>query len=278
LGELHVRGGGIVHRGEERQLSGRPRCRRLPCEQSSQSSERSPTASEEVPPSHSLCAIHAAPPGSPRWGMLHSGTAVINLALGLLLLAVGGAATTVSAACSASDIPADAPAALVFSGGGAKGAWEAGVAASLIERGVPVRAVAGSSSGALNAVMVADGRIDRLEALWRSLTRERVYSLRPSVFFAGLLPGWLTALTLSHTPADRPRPSRRLREVFEDAFETLMVHQIRRDAELGRLRHRVDVQVIEPSAPLLLRPLDFESGDLSEALARGRADGVRCLD
>jgi len=38
------------------------------------------------------------------------------------------------------------------------------------------------------------------------------------------------------------------------------------------------VQVIEPSAPLSLRPLDFESGDLSEALARGRADGVRCLD
>src|SRR3989475_9178622 len=38
--------------------------------------------------------------------------------LWLLLLAVGGAATTVSAACSASDVPADAPAALVFSGGG----------------------------------------------------------------------------------------------------------------------------------------------------------------
>ena len=85
-------------------------------------------------------------------------------------------------------------------------------------------------------------------------------------------------VTLSYAPADRPRPSRRLREVFEDAFETLMVHQIRRDAELGRLRHRIDVQVIEPSAPLMLRPLDFESGDLSEALARGRADGVRCLD
>src|SRR5207249_236267 len=76
-------------------------------------------------------------------------------------------------------------------------------------------------------------------------------------------------VTLSYAPADRPRPSRRLREVFEDAFETLMVHQIRRDAELGRLRHRIDVQVIEPSAPLLLRPLDFESGDLSEALACG---------
>jgi NTE family protein len=315
--------------------------------------------------------------------MLHSGTAVINLAVLLLLLTVGGAATTASAACTLGDVPADAPAALVFSGGGARGAWEAGVAAALIERGVPVRAVAGSSSGALNAVMVADGRIDRMEALWRSLTRDQVYSLRPSVFFAGLLPGWLSAVTLSHTtslldptplrellgtavdlervrssrlrlvvvttdlarrearlfdnqtithdallatvsvpglfppvavngaplvdgglvarapvlealatgvpvqraivtmayaPAERPAPPRRLREVFEDAFETLMVHQIQRDADLGRLRHRVDVQVVEPSAPLLLRPLDFESSALSDAVARGRADGTRCLD
>jgi len=305
---------------------------------------------------------------------------VINLAI-LLVLAVAGAATTVSAAC-APDGPADAPVALVFSGGGAKGAWEAGVAAALIEGGVPVRVVAGSSSGALNAVMIADGRIERLESLWRSLTREQVYSLRPSVFFAGLLPGWLTAVTLSHTtslldpaplrellstvldldrvrasptrlvvvttdlarreprsfdnqtisldalvatvavpglfppvevggaslvdgglvarapilealdsgvavrraivalssaPAERPDPPTRLRDVLESAFETLMIHQIRRDAELARLRHRIDVQVIEPSAPLLLRPLDFDPAALGEALARGRADGARCL-
>jgi len=314
--------------------------------------------------------------------MLHSRASVINLAV-LLLLAAAGAATTASAACVSGDVPADAPVALVFSGGGAKGAWEAGVAAALIERGVPVRVAAGSSSGALNAVMIADGRIDRLESLWRSLTRDQVYSLRPSVFFAGLLPGWLTAVTLSHTtslldpaplrellstmfdldrvrasptrlvvvttdlarreaqvfdnqtitrdallatvavpglfppvevngaplvdgglvarapilealdggvaiqrvivalssaPAERPAPPTRLREVLEDAFETLMIHQIRRDAELARLRHRIDVQVVEPSAPLLLRPLDFDPAALGEALARGRADGARCLD
>src|SRR5262249_9947812 len=116
----------------------------------------------------------------------------------LALLALATTATTASAACAPSDLPAEAPAAIVFSGGGAKGAWEAGVAAALIERGVPVRVVAGSSAGALNAVMVADGRLDRLESLWRSLTRDQVYSLRPSVVFAGLLPGWLTALSLAH--------------------------------------------------------------------------------
>src|SRR6266705_562713 len=314
--------------------------------------------------------------------MLHSRPSVINLAI-LLLLAVAGAATTASAACMSGEVPADAPVALVFSGGGAKGAWEAGVAAALIEGGVPVRVVAGSSSGALNAVMIADGRIERLESLWRSLTRDQVYSLRPSVFFAGLLPGWLTAVTLSHAtslldpapmrellataldldrvrasptrlvvvttdlarrepqrfdnqtitldalvatvsvpglfppvevdgaslvdgglvsrapvlealdsgisveraiiamsyaPNDRPRPPIRLRDVLESAFETLMIHQIRRDAELARLRHRIDVQIVEPSAPLRLRPLDFDPALLADALARGRADGARCLD
>lgn len=84
----------------------------------------------------------------------------------------------------------------MLSGGGAKGAWEAGAAARLIEGGVPVRLVAGSSAGALNAAMLADGRLDRLEALWRSVTREQVYGLRPGVFFAGFLPGWLTLLAL----------------------------------------------------------------------------------
>src|ERR1700687_2551528 len=81
-----------------------------------------------------------------------------------------GPAAPASAACGPSPLPADAPIALVLSGGGAKGAYEAGGGAA--------------------------GRLDRLEALGRGLTRDRVYSLRTRVFFAGLLPGWLTLLTL----------------------------------------------------------------------------------
>ena len=88
--------------------------------------------------------------------------------------------------------PAPAPTALIFSGGGAKGAYEAGVASVFLSRGVAIRLVAGTSAGALNAAMVAAGQAELLEAMWRSITREQVYFLRPSVFFAGLLPGWLT--------------------------------------------------------------------------------------
>jgi len=278
----------------------------------------------------------------------------------------------------------DAPVALILSGGGAKGAWEAGVAAALIEGGLPVRLVAGSSAGALNAAMVADGRLDRLQELWKTVTREQVYTLRTSVLFAGLLPGVLTLLALdragslldpaplralitdaidlerirasrvellvvatdlarydkrafdnrtlsvdalmaaaavpgafppvrvdgvplvdggltgrapvlealalgrpigraivvmSYAPDERASTPTTLRRTLEDAMELVMIHAIRRDVELARLRHpEVDVQLLTPSAPLMLRPLDFEPEGMAKALARGRADAQACLD
>ena len=278
----------------------------------------------------------------------------------------------------------DAPLALILSGGGAKGAWEAGAAAALIERGLPVSLVAGSSAGALNAAMLVDGRLDRLQALWRSVSSDRVYALRPSVVFAGLLPGWVTLLVLDAAGslldpgplreliADtldferiRASPRRllvittdlarrtarvfdntsvsvealmaaaavpgafppvrvdgtllvdggltgrapvlealatqmpigralvllsyavdepgsaptRLRRTLEEAFETAMVHQIRRDAELARFKHpAVDVQILTPGAPLHLRPLDFDPAGMAVALERGRSDALRCLE
>lgn len=302
--------------------------------------------------------------------------------LALLGLVLGPAALA-SAACGPSPLPTDTPIALVLSGGGAKGAYEAGVASLLVERGVPIRLVAGSSAGALNAAMIADGRLDRLEALWRGLTRERVYSLRARVFFAGLLPGWLTLLTLdragslfdpgplrelidtsldlerirsssvrllvvttdlarreprvfdnqtvtlealmaaaavpgafpavdvggallvdggltgrapvlealaagpavaravvvmSYAPEERGMPPTTMRRALEEAFEMGMIHQIRRDVELARLKFPgVEVQLLTPSAPLALRPLDFEPAGIARALERGRADAAACL-
>src|SRR5213083_2176071 len=287
-------------------------------------------------------------------------------------------------ACERARGAADAPVALILSGGGAKGAWEAGVAAALVERGLPVRLAAGSSAGALNAAMVADGRLDRLQDLWRTVTREQVYTLRPSVVLAGLLPGVLTLLALdlagsvldpaplreliagsidlerirasrvellvvatylarydkrvfdnrtvsvdalmaaaampgvfppvrvdgvplvdggltgrapvlealalgrpigravavmSYAPDERASAPTTLRRTLEEAMELVMIHAIRRDVELARLRHPdVDVQLLTPSAPLMLRPLDFDTEGMAKALERGRADAQACLD
>ncbi len=129
-----------------------------------------------------------------------------------MTLVVPGPVDAAPAACAPSGaVPGDAPTGLVLSGGGAKGAWEAGVAVALLEAGLPIALVAGSSAGALNAAMIAAGRADRLEALWRGLDRDKVYSLRAPIFFAGLLPGWLTLRALDRgSSLFDPRPLRDL--------------------------------------------------------------------
>jgi NTE family protein len=274
------------------------------------------------------------------------------------------------------------PTALILTGGGAKGAYEAGAVAALAEAGLPIRLVAGSSAGALSAAMIVAGRADRLEATWRSLTRERIYSVRAPTFFAGLLPGWLTLralsnasslldpgplreliatsvelerirsspiqlvvtttdlvrreprvfdnqtvtvdalvaaaavpglfpavyvdgtllvdggltgrapvlealeaapvgralVLLSYAPEEHEAPPTTIRRAMEEAFETAMLHQIRRDVELARLRHpATEFQILTPSAPLRLRPLEFDSDGIARALALGRADAQTCL-
>jgi len=275
-----------------------------------------------------------------------------------------------------------APTALILTGGGAKGAYEAGAVAALAEAGLSIRLVAGSSAGALSAAMIAAGRADRLEATWRSITREQVYSIRAPTFFAGLLPGWLTLralsgarslldpqplrelitasvelerirrspiglivtttdlarreprvfdnqtvtvdalvaaasvpglfpavavdgtllvdggltgrapvlealeaapvgralIVLSYAPEEQTEPATTIRRSLEEAFETAMLHQIHRDIELARLRHpTTDVQLLTPSAPLKLRPLEFDPDAIARVLALGRADAESCL-
>jgi len=304
-------------------------------------------------------------------------------AAALALVAAVGWPGAAGAACTPSPLPADTPLALIFSGGGAKGAYEAGVAAALMRRSLPIRLAAGSSAGALNAAMVVDGRADLLVARWRDLTREQVYALRPSVFFAGLLPGWLTLwaldsagslfdpaplremisssldlgrvrassvrllvvtsdlarrerrlfdnqtvsvdalmaaaavpgafppveidgalladggligrapvlealetapsvgralVVMSYAPAESGQRPTTMRRTLEEAFEMSMIHQIRRDTELARFRYpSVDVQLLEPSTPLLARPLDFDAAALGRMLARGEADADACV-
>jgi NTE family protein len=308
----------------------------------------------------------------------------VPLCLALVAFTLLASPAAAGQGCQPGAPAGDAPVALVLSGGGAKGAWEAGVAAALVERGIPLSLVAGSSAGALNAAMLADGRIDRLLGLWRGVTRDQVYALRPAVLFAGLLPGWLTLAALdaagslfdaeplraliaasidlervrassvrllvvtsdlarraprtfdnatvtvdalmaasavpgafrpvevdgtllvdggltgrapvlealaagvpvkrvlvamSYAADERGAPPTTIRRALEEAFEMAMIHQIRRDTELARFRHPdVDVQLLTPSAPLDLRPLDFEAAPIARARERGRADGAACVE
>ena len=70
---------------------------------------------------------------------------VVAVALTFLALATAPAAL---ATCSPVSTGRDVPTTLILSGGGAKGAYEAGAVAAFAEGGLPIRVVAGSSAEA----------------------------------------------------------------------------------------------------------------------------------
>lgn len=69
---------------------------------------------------------------------------------------------------------------LVFSGGGGKGAYEVGVWKYLHELGLDnyIRAVSGTSVGALNAALFAGSSYDKAENMWLSINKSKILSPR----------------------------------------------------------------------------------------------------
>ena len=66
---------------------------------------------------------------------------------------------------------------LVLSGGGAKGAYQAGIVKALAEMEAPISAISGASIGALNgAVAVSSASLsdaaERLEKLWGAIAED----------------------------------------------------------------------------------------------------------
>jgi len=67
--------------------------------------------------------------------------------------------------------------ALVFSGGGSRGAYECGAWQALQELNVRLDGVYGTSIGALNAALVAQGDLDTALELWENIRMDQIVSL-----------------------------------------------------------------------------------------------------
>lgn len=68
-------------------------------------------------------------------------------------------------------------AALVLGGGGSRGAYEIGVWRALRERGEHFDIVTGTSVGAINGAMIAQGDFDLAEKIWSEITTDMVLSM-----------------------------------------------------------------------------------------------------
>lgn len=90
---------------------------------------------------------------------------------------------------------------LVLSGGGAKGAYQAGMMKALLEMGVEVDIIAGASIGALNGAVLASAPdlptgVARLETLWLQIAQMKVLQLDGKASFknATQIASYLTML------------------------------------------------------------------------------------
>lgn len=63
---------------------------------------------------------------------------------------------------------------LVLEGGGARGAYQIGAWKALVEAGVKVNAIAGTSVGALNGAMICMGDVKMAERIWNEITYSQV--------------------------------------------------------------------------------------------------------
>jgi Predicted esterase of the alpha-beta hydrolase superfamily len=74
--------------------------------------------------------------------------------------------------------------ALVLGGGGSRGAYEIGVWQALKELGISVDIVTGSSVGAINGALVAQGAFELAESLWREIDTPMVFDVELKDIFA----------------------------------------------------------------------------------------------
>ncbi len=111
--------------------------------------------------------------------------------------------------------------ALVLSGGGARGAFQ--VAAEKYARevkGYKWDIIAGVSVGALNGVMLAMEKYERLEKLWQNISRDRVYT--------GALNAWTMARTFMG--AQSIYGNEPLRKIVEEEVDSA---QVKADLRIG---------------------------------------------
>lgn len=70
--------------------------------------------------------------------------------------------------------------AVVLAGGGAKGAYQIGFWRALRELNIDYQIVTGSSVGALNAALMADGNFEGGLEMWQSITTEDIIETTPT--------------------------------------------------------------------------------------------------
>ncbi|MEF6233821.1 patatin-like phospholipase family protein [Escherichia coli] len=156
---------------------------------------------------------------------------------------------------------------LVLSGGGAVGAYQAGVVKALAECGTQISMVSGASIGAFNGAIIAASpdlseAAVRLEALWDHLGNNQVLSVNRLVYFS-LLKKLFQAMNLCQIPGRAGALfTTLLRHISTiNGFDNLMAQPLLSDEPLTALMdHYLDTDALADGLPLYVSLYPTEGG------------------
>lgn len=156
---------------------------------------------------------------------------------------------------------------LVLSGGGAVGAYQAGVVKALAECGTQISMVSGTSIGAFNGAIIAASpdlseAAVRLEALWDHLGNNQVLSVNRLVYFS-LLKKLFQAMNLCQIPGRAGALlTTLLRHISTiNGFDNLMAQPLLSDEPLTALMdHYLDTDALADGLPLYVSLYPTEGG------------------
>ena len=174
--------------------------------------------------------------------------------------------------------------ALVLGGGGSRGAYEIGVWQALKELGIRIDMVYGTSVGAINAAMVAQGDLDLTATLWKEMEPDMVFDMSPDakpvdyvkeiVLNQGAGTGPLHGLLLKYVDETKVRESGMKVGITAVSVPDLKGHHLRlEDIPEGKL---VDFVMASASAFPALHSYDIDGvnyidGGYSDVLPVGMA-------
>lgn len=149
---------------------------------------------------------------------------------------------------------------LVLEGGGSKGAYQMGAYKALLEQGIEVQGVSGTSIGALNGAMIVQGEHEKAYEMWREIRPSKVFNVDDN-HLKRLIDFDLDEESLSYA-------LRKLREIMENkGLDTsLMKKMIREAVDETRLRQSpMDFGLVTVSLTDL-KPLEL----LKEEIPQGK--------
>lgn len=142
---------------------------------------------------------------------------------------------------------------LVLAGGGGKGAYQIGVWKYLHEYGLDqyIRAVSGTSVGALNAALFTSGNFQRAEELWLNIEPQQILS--PRKFSLGDVTAWLSRMAIRKTLLSTADFARGIMSISTNALipaiSTMLGRRyaFSRDGLIDLIREGVDFSILRNS-------------------------------